>query len=240
MAGAATLTETLEAVEHAPIGSAHMAEFPRVFTGRQLRMIGYPLGGVGAGSVSLGGRGQLRDWEIFNKPDKGHNLSYAIPSIWAQAENSAPVVRVLEARFQPPYEGQDGLGAQNAPGLARLESATFTGEFPLARVDFHDDSLPVKVALEAFSPFIPHEPDDSGLPVAILRYRVSNPGHSACKVSIAWSIDNPVGPADSERKNEYRSQNNLAGLMMTNPGLPGTDMLHGSFVLARSRVPEQS
>ena len=40
--------------------------YPRVFSGRQTKMIAFPLGGVGAGSLSLGGRGQLRDWEIFN------------------------------------------------------------------------------------------------------------------------------------------------------------------------------
>src|SRR3982750_4863318 len=45
-------------------------EYPRTFRGRQLSMIAFPLGGVGAGAVSLGGRGQLRDWEIFNRPDK--------------------------------------------------------------------------------------------------------------------------------------------------------------------------
>jgi len=43
--------------------------FPRVFTGRRLKMIAFPLGGVAAGSISLGGRGQLRDWEIFNGSD---------------------------------------------------------------------------------------------------------------------------------------------------------------------------
>lgn len=36
----------------------------------QLR-IALPLGGVGTGTVSLGGRGDLRDWEIVNRPAKG-------------------------------------------------------------------------------------------------------------------------------------------------------------------------
>ena len=75
----------------------------------------------------------------------------------------------------PPYGGETGLGFANAPGLPRLESCRFTGEFPLARIDFEDSELPAKVSLEAFTPFVPHEPDDSGLPVAVLRYRVSNP-----------------------------------------------------------------
>jgi uncharacterized protein (DUF608 family) len=150
--------------------------FPRVFTGRRLTAIAFPLGGVCAGSISLGGRGQLRDWEIFNRPDKGNSPSYAFPAIWVQAGNRKPIARVLESRIQPPFTGSSGLGDQNAPGLTRLASATFTGEFPLAHIDFADPALSVKVSLEAFSPFIPHEPDESGLPVAILRYRVVNSG----------------------------------------------------------------
>jgi uncharacterized protein (DUF608 family) len=148
--------------------------FPRVFTGRRLTAIAFPLGGVCAGCVSLGGHGQLRDWEISNRTDKGNAPSYAFPAIWARADNRKPVARVLESRIQPPFEGASGLGARNAPGLTRLASATFIGEFPLARIDSSDSTLPVRVSLEAFSPFTPHEPDESGLPVAILRYRVTN------------------------------------------------------------------
>jgi uncharacterized protein (DUF608 family) len=208
--------------------------FPRTFTGRHLTAIAFPLGGVCAGSISLGGRGQLRDWEIFNRPDKGNAPSYAFPAIWAQAGSGKPVARVLESRIQPPYEGSSGLGARNAPGLVRLASATFTGEFPFARIDFADPALPVRVSLEAFSPFIPHEPDDSGLPVAILRYRVTNPGALPAKASIAWSIDNPTGrtPATDTRLNDHRASARLNGLYMHSPDLPANDALKGSFVLA--------
>ena len=215
----------------APVNGPHAAGYARTFTGRQLSMIAFPLGGVAAGSLSLGGRGQLRDWEIFNRPDKGNNLSYAIPSIWAQVGSAKPVAHVLEARYQPPYEGQDGLGSQNAPGLSRLAGARFIGEFPLARIDFADDTLPVQVSLEAFSPFIPHDPDDSGLPIAILRYRVTNPNAQLAKIAIAWSIDNPVGKGD-KRVNEFRNGDHLSGLHLTNPSLPPDDIMHGSFALA--------
>jgi len=208
--------------------------FPRVFTGRRLTAIAFPLGGVCAGSISLGGRGQLRDWEIFNRPDKGNTPTYAFPAVWAQAGNRKSVARVLESRIQPPFEGSSGLGSGNAPGLTRLASATFTGEFPLAHIDFTDSALPVKISLEAFSPFIPHEPDESGLPVAILRYRVTNPGVVSAKVSIAWSIDNPTGRAEAKdtRVNEYKTSERLAGILMTNPGLPGNNALKGSFLLS--------
>ncbi len=37
--------------------------------------IALPLGGIGTGTVSLGGRGDLRDWEIMNRPAKGFSRS---------------------------------------------------------------------------------------------------------------------------------------------------------------------
>jgi uncharacterized protein (DUF608 family) len=204
-------------------------------------MIAFPLGGVAAGSISLGGRGQLSDWEIFNRPNKGYRPHYAFPAIWAQAAGSAPVARVLESRIQPPYEGQDGLGADNVPGMSRLESAVFLGAYPLAHIDFHDSSLPVQVQLDAFSPFIPHDTEDSGLPVAMLHYRVTNPGSVTAKVSIAFSIENPIVAAGAaldnsmgigKGANEYRTGKNLAGLFMTNPEVSATDPMHGSFAVA--------
>jgi non-lysosomal glucosylceramidase len=218
-------------------------EYPRRFSGRQLRMISFPLGGVAAGSIGLGGRGQLENWEIFNRPNRGFRPSYAFPAIWAQAGNNKPVAHVLESRIQPPYEGAAGLGSNNAPGLSRLESATFTGEYPLAHIDFQDRTLPVKIALDAFSPFIPHEPDDSGLPVAILRYQVTNPGNSPAEVAIAFSVDNPLsaqgdvaGSARQHgtggRQNEYRDDSGLVGLVMSNPSLASEDPSAGEFVLA--------
>ncbi|MGH9158424.1 MAG: GH116 family glycosyl-hydrolase, partial [Vicinamibacteraceae bacterium] len=171
-----------------PSPDAAALTYPRVFRGPQLKMLAFPLGGVGAGSVSLGGRGQLRDWEIFNRPDKGRQPSYAFPAIWVKVGDQPPVARVLEARILPPYEGSSGLGADNAPGLPRLASATFTGEFPLARIDFDDSQMPVDVSLEAFTPFVPHEPDESGLPAAVLRYRVTNTGNAPARVSLAFSL----------------------------------------------------
>ncbi len=35
--------------------------------------IALPVGGIGTGTVSMGGRGNLMDWEIMNRPAKGYN-----------------------------------------------------------------------------------------------------------------------------------------------------------------------
>ena len=220
-------------------------EYPRKFTSRQLAMLAFPLGGIGAGSVSLGGRGQLRDWEIFNRPDKGLQPGYAFASIWAKVGAGKPLARVLEAQILPPYEGATGLGSNNSPGLPRLRGATFTGEFPVSRIDFQDQRLPVKVALEAFTPFFPLDADDSGMPVAVLRYRVKNPNAQPATVAIAWAIDNPVGlggntpeyqELSKQKVNAVASGQDWRGLVMSNPGMGPSDVLQGEFALAVSKA----
>jgi len=213
--------------------------FPRVFTGLHLKMIAFPLGGIGTGTVSLGGRGQLRDWEIFNRPDKGNALAYCFPAIWAQPQGGSAIARVLEARLMPPYEGASGLGADNVPGLPRLQSATFRGAFPFAWIDFEDNTLPVCISLEAFNPLVPLDVEASGLPIAVLRYLIKNPSAVPTEVGVAFSLQNPVGKEG--RQAALREAEGICGLFMDNPLLAASDPLKGSLALcvlgaARARV----
>lgn len=48
------------------------AEWPvmKHYDENHLYRIALPLGGIGTGTVSLGGRGELRDWEIMNLPSR--------------------------------------------------------------------------------------------------------------------------------------------------------------------------
>src|SRR5947209_4933022 len=75
-----------------------------VYRGLQRSQISFPLGGIGTGCIGLGGRGELRDWEIFNRPDKGNTPAYAFGALWVQPHNGPPVTRVLESKFVPPYD----------------------------------------------------------------------------------------------------------------------------------------
>src|SRR5580700_7844542 len=127
----------------------------RSFRGDQLREVAFPLGGIGTGTVSLGGRGQLRDWEIFNHPGKGCDLPYTFFAIYAGAPGEEGVARVLERRIQPPFGGPSGPPTARVSGLPRLREATFRGEYPFSWIDYEDDVLPVTVGLEAYNPFIP-------------------------------------------------------------------------------------
>ncbi len=165
---------------------------PAVYQGNRLNEIAFPLGGIGTGTISLGGRGQLRDWEIFNRPGKGINFPFTFFAIYVEA-GGRKHSRVLEAQFEPPYPGGHGIPRERVPGLPRFRQAVFRGEYPLAEVELSDPDLPVKVTLEAFNPFIPGDPENSGLPVAVLKYRVKNLTDKEIKITLAGSIANPVG-----------------------------------------------
>src|SRR6202008_2198116 len=105
----------------------------RTFKGESLKEIAFPIGGIGTGTVSLGGRGQLRDWEIFNRPGKGKVLPVSFVAIrLREEEKTEAVVRVVEARPPPPYRGGFGYSRESAEGLPRFESAHFCGAYPFA------------------------------------------------------------------------------------------------------------
>jgi len=144
---------------------------------------------VAAGSLGLGGRGQFRDWEIFNRPHKGYSPAYAFPAIWIQSGNSKPIARVLEGAIMPPYEGEQGLSFANVPGLPRLETATFTGQYPRP-YNFHDRALSVTIALDAFSPFHSAQHRRFWIACGYPALPSDQPWAATVRVAIAFSIDN--------------------------------------------------
>ena len=129
----------------------------------------FPLGGVGTGNVSLGARGELRDWELENLPDKGRVNPYSFFAIHAAPEDGPAVTRVLEAQLTGRRDWDAGYPFERQAGLPRLRAATMHGEYPVVDIDFDDDVLPVTVSLRAFTPLVPLDPDASGIPAAVCR-----------------------------------------------------------------------
>ena len=214
----------------------------RTFSGPALQEIGFPIGGIGTGSISLGGRGDLRDWEIFNKPDKGSRLDFSFFALWAQQDGKKPVARVLERQVMPPYRGGGhGVPQRLLSGLPRLEEAQFTGEYPFATIRFKDRNLPVRVELEAWNPFIPLNVDDSALPLAFFSWKLTNPSSDTVRVSLATSLSNPIGnkyanvkgerPGLGRNVNEFREGVGIRGLVFSSLKVKPDDPNYGSMGL---------
>lgn len=89
-----------------------------------------------------------------------------------------PVTRVLETKI-PDYTYLQEEGAWNglfgrSYGLPRFEEGEFSSRFPFAALTLADCDLPVTAEVMGWSPFIPGNEDDSGLPFAALEYTIQN------------------------------------------------------------------
>lgn len=149
----------------------------------------FPIGGIGTGSISLHASGAMTEFEIFNRPQKGNKLPYSFFAMHA-AWGGNTDARVLEAGQIPDFDQGRGYHPQRVMGLPRFHASRMEVAFPFARVAFTEEALPFEVSLEAFSPFIPLQEDDSGIPAAAFRYRVKNVSGSPARVLIAASMPN--------------------------------------------------
>jgi len=212
-------------IEHLPYSEDELRKIglQRTFTGVQLSEIAFPIGGIGAGSISIGGRGDLRDFEIFGHPNRDYAPPFTFFALWAREEGQAPVARILEGRIPPPYRG-GGEADARLSGLPRFRDALFRGEYPFASLTLRDASVPVQAELTAWNPFIPLNVHDSALPIANFEWTLTNPGNRPVEVSLVANLANPL-TATNERGelampgalNSYRNAGALRGVFLNHP-----------------------
>ncbi|HEX6971409.1 MAG TPA: GH116 family glycosyl-hydrolase, partial [Limnochordia bacterium] len=207
-----------------------------------LGRIALPLGGIGTGTVSLGGRGDLRDWEIVNRPAKGFiptvpGLTARGPffALWAADQTGRSVVRVLEGVLDPPYEGVMGETRPNH-GLPRFRECAFYAAYPFGQVVLRDPAMPLLARIEAFNPLIPGDADRSGIPVAFLRLVLINPRAAPVQASVCGSIVNFIGTdgragRPQRNRNLYREEGDVRGLWMYSEGVDPDSEAYGTMAL---------
>ncbi len=206
-----------------------------------LARIALPLGGIGTGTVSLGGRGDLRDWEVVNRPAKGFVPGQRFSgkpffALWVKPKGGEAVSRALEGPLDLSlYEGASGSDAANH-GLPRFADCSFAAAYPLGQVQLSDPQVPVRVRLEAFNPLVPTDADASGLPVAVLRYHMYNPTQRKIDVAVCGSLPNFVGSDGSEgvankNRNRFRQRKNISGLFLDSRGVDPQTAQWGSLAL---------
>lgn len=218
-------------------------EDTRTFTA-EASALAFPLGGIGTGNVSLGARGDLRDWEIFNHAGKGTLFPNTFFALRAQAGNQAAVTKILEGPVQPPHTLSHGYHPVTTAGLPRFRTSTLRGEYPFVTIDLEDPDMPVAVRLEAFTPLLPLNPEDSGLPCAILTYTVTNLSDQPAALTIAGSLINPVGGVALDRfsnlaaggtgqnVNDVRDEAGIRGLFLHSQQFTPDQIQFGDMTLA--------
>jgi len=157
-------------------------QVPRTYSGANLDYVMMPIGGIGTGSIWLDGRGRLAVWQIFNNNTEIH-IPGSFFAVRVENENGRSITRLLQTVPES--------------GFTPMESLTFEGGYPIARLRFSDSELPVEVRMDAFNPMIPIDTAASSIPCAIFRITAKNLTDSKVKVSFLGSLQNAVGNSGS-------------------------------------------
>ncbi|RPI26357.1 MAG: hypothetical protein EHM70_19120, partial [Chloroflexota bacterium] len=183
----------------------------RTLKGKHLLQVGLPLGGIGAGCICLNGYGGLQDFSIHHAPNVSAgpdrhlplDAGFALLHLPAQGET-----RLLEGSFPPEKIFNQGLKSQGYngggfEGLPRFQSCSFRGEYPFGVVQLSDPDLPVNVTLTGFNPFIPLDDLNSGIPCAILKYRLHNSSSKPVPYQLSYHLSHLTqGGAEIKTRSE--------------------------------------
>ncbi len=212
----------------------------RTYDQEHSERIALPVGGIGTGTISLGGRGNLCDWEVVNRPAKGFTpyTGQQLGPFFAltlKSQDGKSWTRALEGPLPfALYEQSHGSTAINH-GLPRFRHSSFAAAYPFGQVFLSDSKMPVDVRIDAFNPLIPGDADESGIPVAIIRLVIRNMTSQPLQGAVCGTIPNFIGADGSnlsrdwkgdpivvgpkQNRNEFRKGSAVDGIFMTSEGV---------------------
>jgi len=182
--------ETTSADHYVPVDKGLSAQFlaslyekgeSTWYTGDDLPRLSMPVNGIAAGQVNIRGDGKLVHWDIFSYP-------YPPPTLGNFLSD-----RVIDQGFALRVKEDEKTTVRplDADGFAKIR---FCGEYPIATVEYTDETCPVSVRLKAFSPFIPLNATDSALPAVIMQYTLRNESDKTVQATLAGWLENAVCP----------------------------------------------
>jgi non-lysosomal glucosylceramidase len=226
------------------------------YRGEALRAVALPIGGIGTGSVAVAGDGGLRQWQISNNVNHDAHVPHSFFAIWAggvlDARRNAVVLQSSrlydDQDFTPAPCVSDHLVPEGSRRLLAqlpgVEDVEITACYPIVEVAYHSRAVPVRVQAEIFSPFIPLNSKDSGLPAIIFNFTITNPLDHDVSVSLLGAQQNIVGwggktvingtrnPGYGGNVNHVVHLRDITALDMGNPSLSENHPLNGRLVLA--------
>ncbi len=175
------------------------------YRGENLNRVAFPLGGMGAGMVCLEGTGALSHVSVRHRPDV-FNEPQTFAALWVKQASTArvlegpvPMWKAFGSFSNGQYSGAGNGLTGRTYGLPRFAAVEFAARFPFATVALADDSMPVTVELTGWSPFLPGDADNSGLPVAALEYQISNRTTKPVDAVFSFHSANFMKTADGAR-----------------------------------------
>uniref|UniRef100_A0A671TX11 Non-lysosomal glucosylceramidase n=1 Tax=Sparus aurata TaxID=8175 RepID=A0A671TX11_SPAAU len=167
------------------------APFIDMFGAQPLRQIyGAPLGGIGGGTITRGWRGEFCRWQL--NPGMYHYKTVTANQFTVCLRRGGQTVyqQVLSVERPPTLQGWNW-------GYCG-EYAFYHALYPRAWTVYHLPGQNVTLTCRQISPVIPHDYQDSSLPVAVFVWDIENKNDYALDVSIMFTMVNGSGHKDDK------------------------------------------
>jgi non-lysosomal glucosylceramidase len=169
----------------------------------ELQYIGMPVGGICCGTLYVGGDGRLWVWDIFNQNQLG--AVKKVLSVPLEMFNVKEINNVFGTLYLEPATNQHLLQQGFAVKIKQKgktiikrlhqddwEDIIFEATYPVATIKYIDQSLPVEITLQAFSPFIPGNAQESGLPATVQSFSIKNVSADPVNVELIGWLENKM------------------------------------------------
>jgi uncharacterized protein (DUF608 family) len=179
-----------------------------------------PVGGICCGCVYVGGDGRLWLWDIFNQNQFGV-ITKVLPIKlegfnMKEINNGAGTLYLEPLTEASPLQQGFALSIKynGSTVIKRLhqddwDEVIFEATYPVATIKYLDKNLPLQVSVEAFSPFIPGNDLDSGLPATIQSISLKNLSDSNITVEVAGWLENKMLLNTEKQHNDFNRENKL-------------------------------
>lgn len=182
---------------------------------------GVPLGGMGAGSIGRGYRGDFRRWQLIpGSCDEAPILANQF-SVFVSRQGEKNYASVLFPGCPKELKQNQNSGILSWDWNLDGQHSTYHALFPRAWTVYDGEPDPeLKITSRQISPFIPHNYKESSLPVAVFSYTLKNTGKTTANVSLLFTWTNSIGG-----KSEF-SGGHVNSSMMTEDGVQGALLHH--------------
>jgi len=212
-----------------------------IYTAGNRTRSGVALGGIGTGYVELRKDGQFYNWTIFNNqplstgaplhlktyPNKKVEEALQFFVVRYQEEGEDVKLKLLQLNDSQ-FEGGLESITYYYPWMTGVERIEYQGRFPFVKMKFTDPEMPFVIYMEAFSPFIPHDPKNSSLPGVYFNFSIEATGDKDVSVMLIASQRNLVG-YDLLEKYFRTDLEEGPGYVFFSQTAGGMDTTHSSF-----------
>lgn len=179
---------------------------------------GAPLGGIGAGTIGRTYRGDFARWHL----DPGRHRYEPLPACMFSIFVEGPDGRLAQALWTEAPQRELAAWQWRYP----IGAGIYAALYPRSWFVYQWERLPVRLAVEQFSPVIPHNYRESSYPVAVFLWFVENPTSHPLTLGILFTWQNLLGH-EGDRPAMGRGFHRPRGEDLTSGRMIGVEMVGG-------------